>query len=94
MKKTKISSKGQITLPSTIRQKLNINIGDTLYVKESDENSVLLILKDENRNIKEDAVEAIMATSGIWKNNTGINEKEIRILREADRARMEKYINE
>jgi len=94
MKKTKISSKGQITLPSTIRQKLNINSGDTLFVKESNENSVLLILKDDNKNMKSDAVEAIKATSGIWKNNTGINEKEIRSLRNADCARLEKYINE
>lgn len=42
MKKTKISSKGQITLPISVRRKLNITTGDVLYVKESAEGSVVL----------------------------------------------------
>ncbi len=41
MQVVKILPKGQITLPKNVRKKLNINIGDTLVIEETDDKIVL-----------------------------------------------------
>lgn len=88
MKKTKISSKGQITLPSIIRRKLRINTGDVLCVTESNDKSVVLVFKDGYKYNKADAVDAVITTSGIWKDDQGISEIELKKMRETDLKRI------
>jgi AbrB family looped-hinge helix DNA binding protein len=63
MKKTKISSKGQITLPISVRRKLNIATGDVLYVKESAEGSVVLEAEMQIKENRSSIADAITATT-------------------------------
>ncbi len=94
MKKTKISSKGQITLPISVRRKLNITTGDVLYVKESAEGSVVLEAEMQIKENRSSIADAITATSGIWKDIAPVDEKAIRKMRGSDLKRLDDLYNE
>jgi AbrB family looped-hinge helix DNA binding protein len=89
MKKTKISSKGQITLPISVRRKLNITTGDVLYVKESSEGSVVLEAEMQIKENRSSIAEAITASSGIWKDKAPVDEQAIRKMRGSDLERLD-----
>ena len=94
MKKTKISSKGQITLPASVRRNLKILTGDALYVKESTEGSFIL---ETERQVKEkagSADRAIAETAGIWKDKAPVDERVIRKMRESALKRLDDLDNE
>jgi AbrB family looped-hinge helix DNA binding protein len=92
---TRISSKGQITIPSEIRRQLKIHTGDTLLVKALGENSIILEVKRKvstgNQGTREDILKA---TAGLWKDRTDLDEDFIRELRESDRRRLEELLDE
>ncbi|RJX24821.1 MAG: AbrB/MazE/SpoVT family DNA-binding domain-containing protein [Dethiobacter sp.] len=92
--KTRISSKGQITLPSEVRRKLNLLTGDELYVKAAGENSILLEVKKNKTNAQNKTTEAINASAGLWKNRKDFNDHTIREMRNADSKRLENLIHE
>ena len=94
MKKTKISSKGQITLPASVRRKLNITTGDVLCVKESAEGSVILEAERQINEKRSSTAEAIAATGGIWKDKTPVDEQAIRKMRDSDLKRLDDLYNE
>lgn len=94
MKKTKISSKGQITLPISVRRKLKITTGDVLYVKESAEGSVVLEAEMQIKESRGSIAEAIAATSGIWKDKAPVDEQTIRKIRESDLKRLDDLYHE
>jgi len=89
MKKTKISSKGQITLPISVRRKLKITTGDVLYVKDSAEGSVILEAEMQIKENRSGIAEAITATSGIWKDKAPLDEQAIRKMRGSDLKRLD-----
>jgi AbrB family looped-hinge helix DNA binding protein len=89
MKKTKISSKGQITLPISVRRKLNITTGDVLYVKESAEGSVVLEAEMQIKENRSSIADAITATSGIWKDIAPVDGQAIRKMRGSDLKRLD-----
>ncbi len=94
MKKTKISSKGQITLPASVRRNLQILTGDVLYVKESAEGIVILETERQVKEKKGSADRAITETGGIWKDKAPMDEKAIRKMRESDLKRLDDLYNE
>lgn len=67
----KMTSKGQITVPKTIRTKLDLDEGDSVIFYE-DENKNIKILNKENCKVipKDNSKQAIMDKSGKneWKN--------------------------
>ncbi len=69
MKKTKISSKGQITLPISVRRKLNITTGDVLFIKESAEGSVVLETEMQIKANRSSIADAITATTSRMAGN-------------------------
>ncbi|KYH31207.1 AbrB/MazE/SpoVT family DNA-binding domain-containing protein [Neomoorella mulderi] len=92
---TRISSKGQITIPSEIRRQLKIHTGDALLVKSVGENTIMLELKKKALPGSQETGEDILkATAGLWKDRTDINENFIRELRQADHRRLEELLGE
>jgi AbrB family looped-hinge helix DNA binding protein len=74
MEVAKISSKGQITIPVSVRNKLNLKTGDKVVIFEENgrfyfENSAMLAFKRA-----EQAFEGVAEKAGF---QTGRNEKEI-----------------
>ncbi|MGI9860594.1 AbrB/MazE/SpoVT family DNA-binding domain-containing protein [Moorella naiadis] len=92
---TRISSKGQITIPSEIRRQLKIHTGDALLVKAIGENSIILEVKKKALTGSQGTSEDILkATAGLWKDRNDINENFIRELRKSDHRRLEELLNE
>ncbi len=94
MKKTKISSKGQITLPASVRRKYNIANGDVLYVKESGDGSITLETERQAMGKRGSVAEALAATEGIWKDEVPLDEQALRKMRASDLRRLDDLYNE
>ena len=94
MSEAKISSKGQITLPSSIRRKLGIDAGDILLVRESGDSSVVLEISKKEMKAGSAALKAIAASKGIWKDRSDFNNEELRRMREMDIKRLDDLYNE
>jgi AbrB family looped-hinge helix DNA binding protein len=47
MKESTVTSKGQITIPKVVRERLNLEAGDTVYFDVRDDGSVLLVARNE-----------------------------------------------
>lgn len=47
MSDSTVSTKGQITIPKAVRERLNLEVGDTVYFDVRDDGSVLLIARNE-----------------------------------------------
>ncbi|MEW6663154.1 MAG: AbrB/MazE/SpoVT family DNA-binding domain-containing protein [Bacillota bacterium] len=92
---TRISSKGQITIPTEVRRKLKVKTGDTLIVKSIGENNVVFEVKrrdlSENKSVHEDI---LLASAGLWKDREDIGSDFVRVLRQSDRILKEDFINE
>lgn len=61
---TKISSKGQVVIPQDIREKMNLEEGETLAV--SMQNNLIVLKKMENPMEKED-LETLAEIKEAWK---------------------------
>ena len=42
-----VTSKGQITIPKAVRERLNLGAGDTVYFDVQDDGSVILVARNE-----------------------------------------------
>ena len=42
-----VTSKGQITIPKAVRERLNLEPGDTIYFDAQDDGSVLIVARNE-----------------------------------------------
>ena len=84
---TRISSKGQITLPVEARKKLGIKTGDVLKVRITEEGIVVLSRKAGLNNDPVSALEVLRETSGIWKDMEESGEDFVRRLRSEDSER-------
>ncbi|MCL6559313.1 MAG: AbrB/MazE/SpoVT family DNA-binding domain-containing protein [Firmicutes bacterium] len=92
---TRLSSKGQITLPSEVRRRLKIRTGDVLVVKTVGENSIILEVKRKDFVTTTKQEEDILtATAGLWRDRNDITENFIRELRQSDLKRLEELLNE
>lgn len=47
MSESTITSKGQITIPKAVRERLHLEIGDKVYFDVRDDGSVLLVARNE-----------------------------------------------
>lgn len=47
MAESTVTSKGQITIPKAVRERLHLEAGDTVYFDVQDDGSVLLVAKNE-----------------------------------------------
>lgn len=81
---TKISSKGQITLPVAIRQKLGIRAGDVLKISVSEEGEIILAGNMKKNNDPARATEILNKTAGIWSDMEETGEEFVRRLRNED----------
>ncbi|NPV70703.1 MAG: AbrB/MazE/SpoVT family DNA-binding domain-containing protein [Firmicutes bacterium] len=92
---TRISSKGQITLPSDVRRQLRIGAGDVLQVKAVGENSIVLEVgrKPAVRDRMTDE-DIITATAGLWKNRDDISAQFTAELRQSDSGRLERILDD
>lgn len=84
---TRISSKGQITLPVAIRKKLKIKAGDMVRFKLTEEGTVILSGSVKKTTIPANTVEILYNTAGIWKDMEESGEEFVRRLRAADGER-------
>lgn len=91
---TRLSSKGQITLPSDVRRRLNIRIGDVLVVKAVGENSIVLEVKRKAPSIAKQEEDILTTTAGLWRNREDITESFLRDLRQSDSKRLGELIDE
>ncbi|NPV54301.1 MAG: AbrB/MazE/SpoVT family DNA-binding domain-containing protein [Firmicutes bacterium] len=86
----RISSKGQITLPSKVRRQLKIHTGDTLLMRAVGKNSLILEVRRKSLVEKREASDdVITSTAGIWKDREDIDGDYIRRLRQSDNNRIE-----
>ncbi|MCL6448612.1 MAG: AbrB/MazE/SpoVT family DNA-binding domain-containing protein [Armatimonadetes bacterium] len=86
---TRISPKGQITLPVAVRKKLGINAGDVLKVSVAGEGRIILESKATTRKNAREVVDILRATAGAWKDLPESGEEFVRKLREGDQKRWE-----
>lgn len=77
---TRITSKGQMTIPANLRKALRIKSGD--YLAVSREGSRIIV---EALNVKQTGEGIIRKTAGLWKNR----DFDLRSLRHADDHRFE-----
>jgi AbrB family looped-hinge helix DNA binding protein len=47
MNESKMTTKGQITIPKAVRERLNLEVGDTVYFDVRDDGSVVLVARNE-----------------------------------------------
>jgi len=47
MSESTVTSKGQITIPKAVRERLRLEVGDTVYFDVRDDGSVLLVARNE-----------------------------------------------
>lgn len=86
---TRISPKGQITLPVAVRKKLGISAGDVLKVSVAGEGRIILESKATTRKNAREVVDILRATAGTWKDLPESGKEFVRKLREGDQKRWE-----
>ena len=47
MNESRMTTKGQITIPKAVRERLNLEVGDTVYFDVRDDGSVVLVARTE-----------------------------------------------
>lgn len=83
----KVTSKGQLTLPKSLRERLDIRQGDTLYVESIGNNRfVLATRKRAPKALPEDNI--VLKTAGVWKDRN-ITPDYVDELRRASNRRLE-----
>jgi AbrB family looped-hinge helix DNA binding protein len=65
--KARLSIKGQIILPRTVREKLGLKAGDILSVQTIGNDSVTFTVRARRRKAGRQTIELLKDTSGIWK---------------------------
>lgn len=63
---TRISSKGQITIPVEIRKQVCLKAGDLLNIKTGEKRTIILLPCQEEANFTMQPAEIIKETAGIW----------------------------
>ncbi|KFD40496.1 regulator [Peptococcaceae bacterium SCADC1_2_3] len=87
---SRISSKGQITLPIAVRKRLCLKTGDVLQIKIMKEGKLILENKmGKEKNSTQKALEILHETAGAWEDMQESGEEFIHKLREEDRKRLE-----
>ncbi|GBF35655.1 regulators of stationary/sporulation gene expression [Desulfocucumis palustris] len=84
---TRISSKGQITLPVEVRKKLGIKTGDILRVSVDEEGAIIISAEKKNEN-KCNPLEVLSQTAGAWKDMEESGEEFVHRLRNEDAKRL------
>ncbi len=72
IEESKVSNKGQITIPKEVRDKLGLKVGDKIIFESSD-NGILIRKKEES-----DVDKVISEVSGIWKDHPVFKSKTIK----------------
>jgi AbrB family looped-hinge helix DNA binding protein len=47
MKESTLTTKGQITIPKAVRERLNLEVGDKVYFDVRDDGSVIMVARNE-----------------------------------------------
>ncbi len=81
---TRISSKGQITLPVAVRQKLRMKTGDILKIRVTEDGSILLSNNTVQKKSRTQALQILKDTAGAWKEMQETGEEYVRKLRKED----------
>lgn len=84
---TRISSKGQITLPVAVRNKLQIKTGDILKISVAKDGSIILSGKPGRKKKRDEALQVLRETAGAWKDMQETGEEFVRRLRKEDDVR-------
>jgi looped-hinge helix DNA binding domain, AbrB family len=85
--KTRISSKGQITLPIEVRKKLGIKTGDIFKISFGEEGAI--VIRSEKQDESNcNPLEVLRQTAGAWKNMEENGEEFVRRLRSEDAKRL------
>ncbi len=84
---TRISSKGQITLPVAVRNKLSLKTGDILKINITEDGSVLLSNNAGQEKNRIKALQVLKETAGVWKQMPETGEEFVSKLRKEDDAR-------
>ncbi|KKM10770.1 hypothetical protein SY88_11825 [Clostridiales bacterium PH28_bin88] len=84
----KVTSKGQVTLPKSIREKLNIKQGDELYVEFVDDQKLVIGLRPKSLRSNKKGGSIVAETAGLWKNDD-IDPDYVDELRKASGRRLE-----
>jgi AbrB family looped-hinge helix DNA binding protein len=84
---TRISSKGQITIPIEARKKLFIKNGDILKISITEEGLLILVDQTKTRQDPAKMIEVLHKTSGIWEDMEESGEVFVHRLRNQDSER-------
>lgn len=84
---TRISAKGQLTLPTQIRRRLGIKAGDRLVVRMPGERQVILEVKKSESPDLRTAFDILRVTAGSWSEATPTGEAYTAALRALDADR-------
>lgn len=87
MMETRISSKGQITIPLEARKKLGIKTGDVLEVRVTDEGILVFTGRAGAKKDPAKSIEILHKTSGTWRNMEQSGEDFVSQLRNQDNER-------
>jgi AbrB family looped-hinge helix DNA binding protein len=87
---TRISSKGQVTLPAPVRKKIGLRTGDVLKVMVAGDGEVILSRKMESRQDPITALDILRETAGLWKGMPENGEEFVSQLRTQDQKRLER----
>lgn len=82
---TRLSIKGQITLPKQVCQKLGLRAGDVLSAQAVDHHSVTLAIKNHLKKKQKPIRDVLEEVFGIWQDMPENGEAFVRSLRESDR---------
>ena len=63
---TRISSKGQVTIPAEIRKKISLKTGDLVEIKTGEEGTIVLYPILEKPDLVSQAEDIIQESAGIW----------------------------
>lgn len=84
---TRISSKGQITLPIAVRNKLKMKTGDILKISVAEDGSIILSSNPGRKKTPNEALQILRETAGAWKDMRETGEEFVCKLRKEDDAR-------
>ena len=87
---TRLSLKGQITLPVAVRNKLRLKTGDVLRLEIRGDGSVILSRQPENQLHRDTALDLLRETAGTWEAMPETGEQFVHQLRTEDSKRLER----
>jgi len=84
---SRISSKGQITLPVLIRKKLGVKAGDLVKFETTEEGALIFAKNEEKKINPRKAIQVLHETSGVWKDDRENGKDYVHQLRKKDDMR-------